>query len=228
MWRMLLKASCLARFGNFLQGVFSEPMVIMAVYFDQGFNAREYLVCETNVGNKAVEYTTQTFDLTKPEVALHFIFRLHNFISWMKHQGRKFPQGLTSQLHQANFEVNLQRYKPYNGDGNNLRAAKKQTAEKGQGKQKGMFQDQHVRKALQDAGFNLPVLREDANDEWKALNPLPPTMSEAILSDGSRVVLKLLDAHTNGLNILEYLKDLKSSVNHTIELLSSLISLSTK
>jgi serine/threonine protein kinase len=43
-------------------------------------------------------------------------------------------------------------------------------------------------------------------------------MHDAISSDGSRVVLKVVDSDTHELEILKYLNELKQAANHTIEL----------
>ncbi|KAI0299718.1 hypothetical protein B0F90DRAFT_1668559 [Multifurca ochricompacta] len=72
---------------------------------------------------------------------------------------------------------------------------------KGRKKQKSALQDQIVRDTLQAAGFRLP-LEVDGNEELEETNPLKPTMRKATSTDGSPVVLKLVDANTNELKII--------------------------
>ena len=49
-FRMLLQAACLARIGNSLRASTTDkPIVIMAIYIDKHFRARQHTVCQPDV-----------------------------------------------------------------------------------------------------------------------------------------------------------------------------------
>jgi len=114
-WRMLLQASCLARLGNKLRSNdANDPVVIMAIYIDSNLQAHEYLVYQPDTGNKKVRsqtvplhddksvfqvlYYETIFNITRPERAFEFIFRLYNFLSQALVNNRKLTISLFAEL----------------------------------------------------------------------------------------------------------------------------------
>ncbi len=62
--RMLLQASCIARIGNWLRDSASgKPVVIMAVYVDEHFKARQYLLCQPDIESTKVALNSLTGSL---------------------------------------------------------------------------------------------------------------------------------------------------------------------
>jgi hypothetical protein len=56
-YRMLLKAACIARIGNWLRdSTHSEPIVIMAIYIDKNFNAHQHILYQPNVESTEVVF----------------------------------------------------------------------------------------------------------------------------------------------------------------------------
>jgi len=62
---MLLQAACISRIGNSLRDpshpTHDEPIVIMAIYIDKEFKARQHIVCQPNVGSGSIEVVFNWF-----------------------------------------------------------------------------------------------------------------------------------------------------------------------
>jgi len=110
--RLLVQAACMARIGNWLRNPNKhyghdeangnnvdyedernvkdptankqEPIVIMAVYIKENFNAIQHLVCQPDPNTPKVEYIEKAFDLTDSDSAFRFLFQLYNFLSIAK------------------------------------------------------------------------------------------------------------------------------------------------
>ena len=59
-FRMLLQGACYSRIGNWLRDpTHDKPIVIMAIYIDKQFKARQHILCQPNV--KSIEVVFNWF-----------------------------------------------------------------------------------------------------------------------------------------------------------------------
>jgi serine/threonine protein kinase len=225
-YRMLLQASCLARFGNKLRASTSTgPIVIMAIYIDKGFSASQYLVYQPVVTSTEVRYATKQFNLTVPKDAFEFIFQLYNFISSAKAfndeltnpvtqlgivkasvAGKKYPALTTSKRKHERSE---------NPAENPTENPTNRSRRNPPGEAQDSFGDSSVQENIVAAGYTLT---QTISEELTPLTPLKPTMREATSRSGVSVVLKIID-HSNERLLLQYLSGIKAPSNHTIPLL---------
>jgi hypothetical protein len=63
-FRMLLQAACISRIGNWLRAPTpGKPIVIMAIYIDEFFYARQHLLCQPDAGSTKVVFNWLTGSL---------------------------------------------------------------------------------------------------------------------------------------------------------------------
>jgi hypothetical protein len=175
--RMLLQASCIARIGNWLRASTSgKPIVIMAIYVDEHFEAHQYLLYQPDVRFPRVstqlvdriaiadamlfkvEYVTKAFNLSKPHTAFELIFQLYNFLSAAKTDNDGFHEPMR-RLVDAN---NLVAKKKYSAISKRKREDTEENSEETEENSSDRPRDSSVRRELTRAGYTLarPIPKE--------------------------------------------------------------------